>query len=171
MWVALVDWPAAETCDFTASDSRHQGSQDGRAANVSAPIERTATAAPPFLEALVCHPPTQPVLVQSHSNLRARGMGARMVAFLGLLSGLDCLDCLAEKGKPESKRHKLETPQLLSSRRRRMAVSTIGTPLRKSSVPDPDNASALLGCAASSLAPNTPLQRQPCRCCRDGPGC
>ena len=42
-------------------------------------------------------------------------MGARMVAFLeSLLSGLDCLDCLAEKGKPESKRHKLETPQLMS---------------------------------------------------------
>ena len=41
-------------------------------------------------------------------------MGARMVAFLeSLLSGLDCLDCLAEKGKPESKRHKLETPQLM----------------------------------------------------------
>ena len=36
-------------------------------------------------------------------------MGARMVAFLESLSGLDCLDCLAEKGKPESKRHKLET--------------------------------------------------------------
>ena len=45
-------------------------------------------------------------------------MGARMVAFLeSLLSGLDCLDCLAEKGKPESKRHKLETPQLMSSDR------------------------------------------------------
>ena len=39
-------------------------------------------------------------------------MGARMVAFLESLSGLDCLDCLA-KGKPESKRHKLETPQLM----------------------------------------------------------
>ena len=44
-------------------------------------------------------------------------MGARMVAFLeSLLSGLDCLDCLAEKGKPESKRHKLETPQLMLGR-------------------------------------------------------
>ena len=31
-----------------------------------------------------------------------------------LSAGLDCLDCLAEKGKPESKRHKLETPQLMS---------------------------------------------------------
>ena len=62
-------------------------------------------------------------------------MGTEMVAFLesvlsgldcldclaekgenleSLLSGLDCLDCLAEKGKPESKRHKLETPQLMS---------------------------------------------------------
>ena len=40
-------------------------------------------------------------------------MGARMVAFLESLSGLDCLDCLAERGKPESKRHKLETPQLM----------------------------------------------------------
>ena len=50
---------------------------------------------------------------------RVRGMGARMVAFLESHSGLDCLDCLAEKGKPESKRHKLETPQLMPSGRGR----------------------------------------------------
>ena len=35
-------------------------------------------------------------------------MGTEMVAFLeSVLSGLDCLDCLAEKGgKPESKRQR-----------------------------------------------------------------
>ena len=51
-------------------------------------------------------------------------MGARMVAFLESLSGLDCLDCLAEKGKPESKRHKLETPSAAPQRGAPLAART-----------------------------------------------
>ena len=53
-------------------------------------------------------------------------MGARMVAFLESLSGLDCLDCLAEKGKPESKRHKLETPQLMTLSWKQAEMSVTG---------------------------------------------
>ena len=45
------------------------------------------------------------------------GAAGHVVAFLEspLSAGLDCLDCLAEKGKPETKRHKLETPQLMAT--------------------------------------------------------